>query len=106
MSELVRARGSLVDLTVVIPVRDGIATIDDQLRAVSRQTIPAQWELVVADNGSTDGTGEFVRQHSIADAVATRVVDVSAVPGVNAARNGGTAAARGRWIAFCDADDV
>jgi glycosyltransferase involved in cell wall biosynthesis len=62
------------------------------------------WELVVADNGSSDGSAKLAE--SFAAQMTVRVVDASARTGPAFARNVGAAAARGEWIAFCDADDV
>ncbi len=93
-----------VELSVVIAARQAEATLAEQLDALVAQRVPFAWEVVVADNGSTDGTVALAR--SYADRLRLRVVDASAVPGAGAARNVGVAAARGPLIAFCDADDV
>lgn len=58
---------------------------------------PAEIEVIVADNGSTDATGELARSRGC------RVISVSKRC-IAAARNGGAAAAQGKIIAFCDAD--
>lgn len=91
--------------TVVIPVRNGASTIGEQLGALSRQTYAGAWEVVIADNGSTDGTQELCR--SWADRLPQlRVVDASDVAGSSHARNVGADEAAGEVLAFCDADDV
>jgi glycosyltransferase involved in cell wall biosynthesis len=92
-------------LSVVIPVRDGATTIGEQLRALSGQDFRGQWEVVVSDNGSTDETRAVVEMwnHQLPSVL---VVDSSDVPGVGHARNVGVDAARGSFIAFCDADDI
>jgi glycosyltransferase involved in cell wall biosynthesis len=90
-------------ITVVIPVLDGAATIGRQLDALAAQVAPPPFEVVVADNGSTDGTADVVRAHS--GGLDVRTVDASQRRGVNAARNVGTAAAAHERIALCDADD-
>src|SRR5206468_3683315 len=43
-------------VSVIIPVRNGAATLGSQLRALAAQTYPGLWEIVIADNGSTDAT--------------------------------------------------
>ncbi|HEX2029439.1 MAG TPA: glycosyltransferase [Nitriliruptorales bacterium] len=87
-----------------MPVRDAGRWIEAQLEGLARQTYTGPWELVVADNGSTDATLDILRRWE--DRLPLRVVDASSRPGAGAARNIGAAAARGESLAFCDADDV
>ncbi|HYQ76796.1 glycosyltransferase family A protein [Cellulomonas sp.] len=93
-----------VELTVVVAAFDAEATLGAQLDALAAQRVPFAWELVVADNGSTDGTAALAR--SYADRLPVRVVDASATRGAGAARNVGVSVARAPLVAFCDADDV
>jgi glycosyltransferase involved in cell wall biosynthesis len=95
----------VIDVSVVIPVRDAAGTIGDQLEALRTQAWSGRWEVIVADNGSRDGTAAMVAALTAADA-RFRLVDASAVVGPAAARNAGAAVARGRMLAFCDADDL
>jgi glycosyltransferase involved in cell wall biosynthesis len=92
-------------VTVIIPVRNGAATLPEQFTALTKQTYDRPWEVVVADNGSTDRTREVCAEWAsrLPD---FRVVDASEIPGSSHARNVGAAAARGELLAFCDADDV
>ena len=91
-------------MSIVMPVRNGAATLPDQLDALVRARPPAvAFEVVVADNGSTDATVQVVDQY--AERLPLRVADASASPGINAARNTGVRASTGRWILLCDADD-
>lgn len=92
-------------VSVVVPLRDGGEHLLAQLDALSRQTYQGTWELVVADNGSVDGSRERVA--AWADRLpALRLVDSSDRPGAAHARNVGARHARGEVLAFCDADDV
>ena len=90
-------------VSVVIPCRNGAPTLGRQLAALGRQDYAGRWELVLADNGSTDGSAE------IAEAWRERLPEMRIVnaprPGINVARNAGVRASRGRIIALCDADD-
>jgi glycosyltransferase involved in cell wall biosynthesis len=91
-------------LTVVIPCRDGADTITTQVLRLANESLSEPWELIVADNGSTDGTPDVVRrlQTTVGN---LRLVEASARPGASHARNAGAAAAHGEYIVFCDADD-
>ncbi|GGI05280.1 glycosyltransferase [Egicoccus halophilus] len=90
-------------VSVVIPVRNGAPTIAAQLTALAGQDVDEPFEVVVADNGSTDATVDVVRRFEASMPV--RVVPAPE-PGINAARNAGVRAARGQLLLFCDADDV
>jgi len=93
-----------MDLSVVIPCRNSADAIGVQLAALSRQEWHRSWEVIVADNGSTDATAEIVEQYRNR-LPHLRWIDASARRGAGHARNAGTAAARGEAILFCDADD-
>ena len=92
-------------ISVVVPVRNGMPWLEHQLRALSVQEVSVGWEVMVADNGSEDGTRTCVEQWSEREP-RIHLVDASARPGAAAARNTGVRSARGRFLAFCDADDV
>jgi glycosyltransferase involved in cell wall biosynthesis len=92
-------------VSVVVPVLNGMPWIDDQLRALAAQQIDVDWEVVVAENGSDDGTRSCVQRWS-ERCPRIHLVDASARRGEAAAKNVGVRSARGRFLAFCDADDV
>lgn len=92
-----------LDATVVIPALDAAETIQRQLDALACQRFGGTWEVLVADNGSVDGTPAVVR--AFEGPLDVRVVDASSRRGASAARNVGAVHARGRVLAFCDADD-
>ena len=91
-------------LSVIIPCLNAEKTIEVQLEALSRQQWHGGWEVVVADNGSTDATREVVARFygRLPD---LRVVDASARRGAAHARNRAVQASLGDALAFCDADD-
>jgi len=72
------------------------------LASVLRQA-DVDFEVIVVDDGSRDGTGAFL--HSVADD-RLRVIRLSASIGPSAARNAGIEAATAPLIAFCDHDDL
>lgn len=87
-------------LSVVMPVRDGAHYLPASLGALLASDLPRErWELVVADDGSRDGSAEVAAAHGAA------VVRVAGGPrGASAARNRGVQAARGAYLLFVDAD--
>lgn len=94
-----------VGISVVIPALNAEATIGDQLRAVLAQDCPVPFEVVVADNGSRDGTRDVVQSAAHRDG-RLRLVDAAHMPGEAAARNTGVDHCRSPFVAFCDADDI
>ena len=92
-------------VSVIVPVRNGERHVGDQMAALAAQDYDGPWEVVVVDNGSTDRTAEVVARWRDRLPSLT-VVDASNRRGLNHARNAGRAAARGDFLAFCDADDV
>ncbi|MBZ5734906.1 glycosyltransferase [Nocardioides sp. TRM66260-LWL] len=89
-------------ISVVIPCLNGAATLARQLDALVTQECDHPWEVIVADNGSTDATARIVREYADRG---VRLVDASERAGSNHARNRGVEAARGSLILHCDADD-
>ncbi len=93
-----------LSLSVVIPCRNGAVTLGQQLEAVAGQAWPGPWEVIVADNGSTDGSRE-VAEGFRARLPALRVVDARGHQGPGGSRNAVALAAGGDALVFCDADD-
>jgi len=94
----------VTDLTVVIPSFNAAGTITLQLDALAAQETSRAWELIVADNGSTDGTPGIAASYE-PRLPGLRVIDASAKRGPAYALNEGARAARGASLLFCDADD-
>ena len=94
-------------ISVVIPTFNRAKQVEAALKSVLAQTY-REFEVIVIDDGSTDGTGEAIRE-----LISPQSNDASQVryffqpnQGQSAARNKGTEEARGEWIAFLDSDDV
>jgi len=92
-------------VSVVIAARNAAATIGDQLEALAEaEDPPDEWEVIVCENGSTDGTREVAERFS--GRLPLRTIDVLGEPSVGRARNAGVAASDAEGVIFCDADDV
>lgn len=93
------------DLSVIIPARNEEQYIAAALASVAAQHWPpAGLEVVVVDNGSTDGTASVVQAFQAAHPrLAVQLVE-EPVPGVARAKNRGAQAAHGTWLIFLDAD--
>lgn len=85
--------------SVIIAVYNGEKTINKAIESVLSQTFPA-FELIVVDDGSTDGTKAQLKQFE------DKIIYIHQEnAGVSVARNKGVEKARGEWICFLDADD-
>ena len=91
--------------SIIIPCYNSAALLAEQLAALSCQRWDEPWEVIVADNGSTDDPAAVVArfQERLPN---LRLIDASARPGAAFARNQGAKAARGEQLSFLDADDV
>lgn len=92
--------GADLEVTVLMPCLNEAATLATCIRKASAciERLGLRAEVLVADNGSTDGSQDIARQEG------ARVVDVP-IRGYGAALYHGAAAARGRYIIMGDADD-
>ena len=88
-----------------MPVRNGMPWLEDQLAALVAQECAEDWEVVIADNGSSDAS-PAVGQRWAEQHPRVRWIDASAVRGAPGARNAGVRSSSGDLLAFCDADDV
>ena len=96
---------SALDVTVVVPVYNPGANIDDLLASLDAQTLPAdRWEAMLVDDGSTDGTGERLDAWAAQRPWAhVEHIPNSGWPG--RPRNVGTDRARGDYVLYVDNDD-
>lgn len=90
----------LPTVSVVIPAHNAVLFIKEAVDSVLDQSVrPSQ--VIVVDDGSTDGTAEMLRTFG------DRITVTSGRYGsAAAARNAGAALATGAWLAFLDADDA
>ena len=86
-------------ISVIIPAYNAEKTIEKCLESVLQQRVAA--EIILADDGSTDGTLKATEAYS--DQI--RILPLNH-GGVSRARNAGLEEARGEWVMFLDADDT
>jgi glycosyltransferase involved in cell wall biosynthesis len=94
-------------VSVVIIFLDPGAFLEEAIESVRRQTF-RDWELLLVDDGSSDGSSEVARQAADAEPHRIRYLEHEehANRGMSASRNLGCLRARGAYITFLDADDV
>jgi glycosyltransferase involved in cell wall biosynthesis len=94
-------------VSVVIPTFNRARQVQAALKSVLTQTYP-EFEVIVIDDGSTDGTRETLQQIVSPQGSNGKQVRYCFQPnqGQSAARNNGIDEARGEWVAFLDSDDV
>lgn len=93
-----------VDISVVVPVYDEAAAVATTVKALTVELEAsgfASAEIVVADDGSTDGSGDAAA--AAAGSVPVRIVTLGENSGRYAARSAGLEAAAGRHVLFIDA---
>lgn len=88
-------------VSIIIPAYNARAFIARALQSALAQNVKNA-EIIVVDDGSTDGTRELVATYA---ARGVRLVCHENRAGASAARNTGVAIARGEYVAFLDADD-
>ncbi|MFM7180237.1 MAG: glycosyltransferase family 2 protein [Verrucomicrobiales bacterium] len=86
--------------SVIIPVHNSAATIGAVLDSVRAQSL-SDYEVIVVDDASTDGSGELASAHPLG----CRVLERTQRSGPGVARNAGANLAHGEYLAFLDADD-
>jgi glycosyltransferase involved in cell wall biosynthesis len=94
-------------VSTVVIFRDAMAFLDESIASVFAQTYP-NWELLLVDDGSSDGSSELARDWAERHPFRVRYLThpENANRGMSASRNLGIAHACGEYLAFLDADDV
>ena len=103
--------------SVIVPARDARATLPRALRALTAQRFAGDYEVIVVDDGSRDGTADLARRGAREGSNLANLANLPNLPnlpnvtlieqparGPATARNAGVARARGEVLAFCDAD--
>ena len=93
-----------VKLSVIIACFNGGRTLASQLEALARQKWRDVWEIIIADNGSTDNSRQIIERFK-AKLPNLRVIEAKEKKGAAFARNVAIKEALSDRLAFCDADD-
>lgn len=93
-----------VQVSVIIPAKNAARWVVEQLDALAQQVGAPPFEVVIGDNGSSDGTREAAVSTAVPFPV--QVVDAAGPASASHARNVAASAARGEILLFCDADDL
>lgn len=91
-------------VSVVMPVYNAAAFLAETIASVQRQSFP-DWELIVVDDGSNDESAQILAELAAKDP-RIRSLRTDGNQGAGVARNLGMNAARARYLAFLDADDL
>lgn len=91
-------------VSIITPVLNAVEFLPDALRSVRNQTLGA-WEHILIDDGSTDGSLDLMEQALGSDS-RLRLLRTRVRSGPAKARNLGLDCARGKYVAFLDADDA
>jgi glycosyltransferase involved in cell wall biosynthesis len=98
------SKGEFMKLSVILPCLNEEQFLGNQLEALASQLWGEPWEVIVADNGSTDRSLDIVEKYK-GRLPNLRLVDASDRRGQAHALNVGARAATAAVLAFCDADD-
>jgi glycosyltransferase involved in cell wall biosynthesis len=90
-------------VSIVLPTRNRVGSLHQAVESVLAQTF-ANWELIVVDDASTDGTAEYLA--TLADTDGRVHIVRGDGTGVGAARNRGLSSASGDVVAFLDSDNT
>ena len=89
-------------LSIVIICWNDLKVIQDCLRSIYEETRNIDFEVIVSDNGSTDGSVDYIRQHF----GKVRIVENGANLGFAKGNNAGIKAARGQYILILNPDTI
>lgn len=94
------------EVSVVIPAYNASQVIERQLTALAQQIDAPPFEVIVANNRSTDSTRAVAEQWKDRFPSGLRVISAHGAQGVSHARNAGIASAHADKVLICDADDA
>ena len=90
--------------SIIIPIYNAGTYLRECLNSVLAQDSPSEWEGILVDDGSTDGSSAICDEYTAKDARFRVIRQANA--GVGSARNAGLDAAAGEFVLFLDSDDL
>lgn len=91
-------------VSIITPAYNCEAYIGKCIESIQAQTYP-HWELLITDDCSTDNTVEIVKKYAAQDP-RIKLFELDRNGGAGVARNNSIERAQGRYLAFCDSDDM
>lgn len=96
----------MVDISVIVPSYNRVRTIEASIDSILSQDFDGTFEIIVSDDGSSDGTLELVRARYGENVRLLQKPADCMEQGAASARNRGLKEASGRYVSFLDSDDV
>lgn len=92
----------MIEISIILPVYNVVGFVKECISSIINQSFH-NWELIIVDDGSTDGSSEVCREFWKNNKKITYIKQCN--EGVSAARNRGIREAKGNYILFIDSDD-
>lgn len=92
-----------MDLSIIVPVYNYVELIEDNIRSILNQKTQYRYQLILVDDGSTDGAQDILHKYENHPNVKVIFQENQGIAG---ARNTGLKNATGRYIMFVDCDDI
>jgi len=96
-----------VEASVIIPIRNRVKTVEDAIKSVLMQKTSFDFNLIIVDNFSTDGTSELIQQYAKQDSRVIHITPNRNDLGIGGCWNEGVHSAQcGKFAVQLDSDDV
>jgi glycosyltransferase involved in cell wall biosynthesis len=98
--------GTEIEISIIVPVFNVALYLEEGLQSMIDQDFSREFEIILIDDASTDGSLEICRQFATRWPDRFRLVESETNAGVSVARNRGLEQARGRYLMLVDPDDI
>jgi hypothetical protein len=92
-------------VTIITPTKNRLLLLQEAMASVVAQTF-SNWEHLIVDDGSEDGSIEIVEKIALSDSRIRLIKRTGGKPGANVCRNMGIRESRGEFMVFLDSDDL